>query len=284
MRKLSCLLLITLLSIQTAAAQDAATCSPADLNQQVDSLYETYLSDREADAAGAIVTLQTALDDLMAACENVTPEAVVETGLTSETDSASPVRAGHWRVLWNFNLADSCQNSAFSGSVDRNFLMIVDAANDEFTAVDNAWWPQMTFYRTEDGDYLATRNEFAGGGNTNTYEYLVTVSDTGQLDGAVTAFLSGANCVAQATFEMQAVNETIICMVNTSRAANLRGGPGTDYEVTGGIPRYDLQPVIGQAEGSDGFIWWQSTPERWVRSDLVEAVGDCESVPVVASE
>jgi len=39
--------------------------------------------------------------------------------------------------------------------------------------------------------------------------------------------------------------------------------------------------VIGQATGTDGFVWWQLGNEAWVRSDLVEEAGYCDDVPVV---
>ena len=66
--------------------------------------------------------------------------------------------------------------------------------------------------------------------------------------------------------------------VTTKQAINLRGGPGTNYELRGQITADDILSVDGQFLAPDGFIWWRLTTEAWVRSDLVREIGACEEL------
>lgn len=70
------------------------------------------------------------------------------------------------------------------------------------------------------------------------------------------------------------------CTVSAANV-NMRGGPGTNYEVRGSLTT--SATAVGQAQGADGFIWWQLADGNWVRSDVVTEEGDCESLPVVAA-
>ncbi len=68
------------------------------------------------------------------------------------------------------------------------------------------------------------------------------------------------------------------CGINTPNAINLRGGPGTTYALEGQLTPNEVYSVEGQFLASDGFIWWQLTTGNWVRSDLVDEIGDCETL------
>jgi hypothetical protein len=46
----------------------------------------------------------------------------------------------------------------------------------------------------------------------------------------------------------------------------------------------DVVQAVGQAEGTDGFVWWQLVGETWVRSDLVDEAGGCEELPASAPD
>lgn len=70
------------------------------------------------------------------------------------------------------------------------------------------------------------------------------------------------------------------CTISPDQRVNVRPTPSTSNP-----PRATLEPglvynVIGQAEGADGFIWWQVGPEQWVRADVVTPTGDCSLAPV----
>ena len=71
------------------------------------------------------------------------------------------------------------------------------------------------------------------------------------------------------------------CTVTAGSNVNLRTGPGTNYAIAGSLTT-DMNPaVVGQAIGSDNFVWWNLDSGAWVRSDIVTEDGDCESSPIV---
>lgn len=53
----------------------------------------------------------------------------------------------------------------------------------------------------------------------------------------------------------------------------LRSGPGTTFSRVGFLNDGDTLNVVGQDAGPDGFVWWQSADDTWVRSDL--GTSDC---------
>ncbi len=76
----------------------------------------------------------------------------------------------------------------------------------------------------------------------------------------------------------------ITCDIRATTAVNLRTGPGTTFDVAGTLDAGQTATVSGQATGADGFVWWTLGPDQWVRSDVVETLGDCAAVPVVPVE
>ncbi len=73
-----------------------------------------------------------------------------------------------------------------------------------------------------------------------------------------------------------------LCSVSGAGNPNLRGGPGTEFPLKGTFGTGTSAYVYGQAQGSDGFIWWQLADDTWVRSDVATTAGSCELVPVIA--
>jgi hypothetical protein len=71
------------------------------------------------------------------------------------------------------------------------------------------------------------------------------------------------------------------CTVSTGTSANQRSGPGTSFAIAGTLAGGTSAAVDGQATGADGFVWWRLGEGVWVRSDVVNATGDCEGVLVV---
>ncbi|MCB9458958.1 MAG: discoidin domain-containing protein [Anaerolineaceae bacterium] len=71
-------------------------------------------------------------------------------------------------------------------------------------------------------------------------------------------------------------NETSAC-VALANGANLRAGPSTTTAVAGSV---NGGVVIGQQTiGDDGFIWYGTLNDTWVRSDVVSTSGDCDRLP-----
>ncbi len=62
---------------------------------------------------------------------------------------------------------------------------------------------------------------------------------------------------------------------------NIREGPGTDFEISHQLPLNQSFAVIGQAVGSDSFVWWKLWTQGWVRSDLINAGDNCANVPII---
>ncbi|MEO8391479.1 MAG: hypothetical protein ABI700_00665 [Chloroflexota bacterium] len=98
-----------------------------------------------------------------------------------------------------------------------------------------------------------------------------TTGDTASPTAAPTAITAAADTTAAA------------CTITAAQGANLRTGPGTTFDRAGAIAAGASQSVIGQAQGSDGFVWWKLDSGSWVRSDLVQTSGDCTGAPTVAS-
>jgi uncharacterized protein YraI len=72
------------------------------------------------------------------------------------------------------------------------------------------------------------------------------------------------------------------CTVTAANTVNLRAGPGTNYGRVGSLATGESARPDGQATGTDGFLWWRLPDEAWVRYDIVEASGDCESMQIVS--
>lgn len=74
---------------------------------------------------------------------------------------------------------------------------------------------------------------------------------------------------------------TSACTLSTESTVNLRGGPGTNYGLSGQFEADTEMAVTGTALAADGAIWWQLDGDTWVRSDLVSAAGRCDNIPTV---
>jgi hypothetical protein len=73
--------------------------------------------------------------------------------------------------------------------------------------------------------------------------------------------------------------EAGVCEVSAGGSVNKRSGPGTNFDRAGTLEAGTIMEVIGQSTASDGFVWWELEDGSWVRDDIVNAVGDCASVP-----
>jgi len=67
------------------------------------------------------------------------------------------------------------------------------------------------------------------------------------------------------------------CQVSPVAAgARARSGPGTDFEVEAVLDAGVAYQVVGQAAGADGYGWWLLIDGAWVRSDVVNEIGECD--------
>ena len=80
------------------------------------------------------------------------------------------------------------------------------------------------------------------------------------------------------------VLNTGVYAVIVKNPVNLRGGPGTGYDIVGEVISGQRYPVLARSENSD---WWQIDAEGtsgWVSASLVNIEGDGESLPIVEGE
>ncbi len=56
----------------------------------------------------------------------------------------------------------------------------------------------------------------------------------------------------------------------------LRSGPGTSFSEVGTLNNGQTLTIVGREVGADFYVWWQSTNNAWVRSDL--GTSDCPSL------
>lgn len=67
-----------------------------------------------------------------------------------------------------------------------------------------------------------------------------------------------------------------------NETANLRAGPGTNYNKIGGLQKGVSVSVIGRNEAGDWFVvQTQNIPQAWIAAFLVNGVSDVRSLPVV---
>ena len=77
------------------------------------------------------------------------------------------------------------------------------------------------------------------------------------------------------------VESTVSCMITATRVVNLRQMASVASEQVGQMQVGEVRVADGQAIGDDGFVWWRLSVGIWVRSDIVDADGDCEALPTV---
>ena len=258
--------LVLMVSVVPVMAQTADDCTPTAIDDAIDALYETYEEERADDSTAAAQDLADAIADVLQACAD-------------SPDVEAPVTTGAWFITWTSDEIQCPDGSR--GTTSRNRPFFMDVTDEGFTAIDAWVWPPLVFTPTdEDDQYSFVRN---AGDGTSTYRYDVTVVSASELQGEITLFF-GDDCTVSDEFTMLLTNDNVRCMVNTEVGGNLRAGPGTDFERVDQLPLVDLQAVTGQAQDTEGFTWWQINGESWVRADVVTEVGDCESVPTIASD
>jgi oligopeptide transport system substrate-binding protein len=83
--------------------------------------------------------------------------------------------------------------------------------------------------------------------------------------------------------DTEARGAVLVCSLSAAQNVNLRGGPGTNFDVVGMLEANVAQNAVAQTNGTDGFTWWQVESGAWVREDVVLEDGMCAALPVVDS-
>lgn len=77
------------------------------------------------------------------------------------------------------------------------------------------------------------------------------------------------------------IGDSDACTIAARNTVNLRGGPGTNYALQGQLAAGVHANPDGQATGTDNLSWWRLSEGTWVRANLTDKAGACDSVPVV---
>lgn len=73
-----------------------------------------------------------------------------------------------------------------------------------------------------------------------------------------------------------------ICHLITRTPANIRSGPGAEYNQIASRKVKEPLAADGQFKAGDNFTWWRLIEGFWVREDAVSEDGVCSTLPVVA--
>lgn len=116
---------------------------------------------------------------------------------------------------------------------------------------------------------LIPGNPNAGGG-----EVTVTGADTSTTDEAA----------PDTTTDTTQTTETGVCTITAiDSVKNLRGGPGTTFDVINTLAGEASIEGIGQALDEFGIRWYE-TPDGWIRFDTVRITDPCRNLPESGSE
>lgn len=156
-------------------------------------------------------------------------------------------------------------------SGDANAVRVWDAATGEALAKFDSPGGQRvnTVAFSTNGAILASGSETGG-----IVIWGTTVAGELSQDGA-----SGESPDTQATPEASGPDSA--CTVTPANNANLRGGPGTNFDRAGALSAGQAVTADGQTQAADGFTWYRLTDGGWVRGDLVSATAGCASIPQV---
>ncbi len=113
------------------------------------------------------------------------------------------------------------------------------------------------------------------------------LASSGQSGGVVLWGTKGGGETSQETTEPETTEETTAstsgCTITAPSNANLRSGPGTEFDRAGALSAGQTVEADGQAQGADGMVWYRLTDGTWVRSDVVGTPSECANIPVVTA-
>jgi hypothetical protein len=116
------------------------------------------------------------------------------------------------------------------------------------------------------------------------FDDFLVADRSGSYGIALRSAARGARCEGENLWVYQtAPNTPGVCQIIAPDNANVRRGPGIQFDLYAQIAPGTTLEVIGQSVDGEGFTWWQLEDSNWVREDRVETEGECASVPVTQS-
>ncbi|MCA0457636.1 MAG: hypothetical protein LCI00_26960 [Chloroflexi bacterium] len=224
-----------------------------------------------------------------------TMQTSLETGATDisalsfSPDGSTLIYGGSGSGIWVWDLASdnhalsdgqtgSVSDLAFSpdgqviATTDGDTVELWDASTGENKATLTGQAASIAF--SPDGTLLASGGE-AGG-----VALWGTTSDSAASQPADTSS-TAADTTEAATNEETSASASS-CTITAPGNANLRGGPGTEFDRAGSLSGGQSVQADGQAVGTDGMTWYRLTDGAWVRSDVVGTPAECAGLPTVS--
>lgn len=118
------------------------------------------------------------------------------------------------------------------------------------------------------------------GSSDGTIRLLGTTVDGGPLNIPQPPTSAQMEATAAPT-EASSETPSVTCTISAPNTANLRSGPGTNFDRAGSLAAGQTAEVDGQAQGTDGLTWYRLTSGSWARSDVVNAPAECANVAQV---
>ncbi|MCB9451247.1 MAG: SH3 domain-containing protein [Anaerolineaceae bacterium] len=269
---IAAVLVMLMVTMTTTSAQDE-TCDTGTLSETLID-YAQQIDQGDYDT---IVNVTSEINMLLRQyVDTCNPEEAV-----SNPDAPfSDFTVGKYRLTWR---QETDQTQCGTSATNRNAILLV-ADDGRSVQVFDAWvYDPLAFELQADGQIIARRNLTLTDGSTLTYEYILDneAITTDSLQGTITTFLPSYNCYSTESFTYTLIDANQSCLVAAPSRANMRSGPGTNYQQAGIITSDEQFDVIGQATGTDGFVWWKLENNAWIRSDLVKEAGLCDDVEVV---
>jgi hypothetical protein len=210
------------------------------------------------------------------------------TSLSFRPDGAALIYGGVNPTVWIWNLADDNhalleghegQVSALAYSPDGRIIASGDSGS--LRLWDAVTGKNLVSLSSPSGEAaksisISPTGTLIASGSDSGGVVLWGTAGAGVPEAAATEGSSGTSTTSETD-----VTSASTCTITARGSANLRGGPGTNFDRAGRLSAGQSAQVDGQAKGADGMTWFRLSNGAWVRTDVVNAPDPCGAVPVV---
>jgi hypothetical protein len=242
-------------------AQDDEACSVESLKDNITNILdESY--EESSELFDAIHILESEFNSDCSDAE----DGIVDPTIATE---------GIWFIEWGVSINSCDDGSGSTSSLDRYIFVGFD--EDQFVLQDAWVWTSLEFDFNDSEEFMARRLYPDG----SRFEYLITDIQSDEIKG-VSSLITATTCILSSEFVVSLYDESSQCVIGTTNGVNIRSKPSALSISPGRIdPDGGGLIVQGKAEGDDNFLWWKISDDQWVRSDIVVAMGNCNSVKTV---
>lgn len=256
--------------------QAQADCGAAALDARVQALIDNYKPASANDAAAVLAAAQVLGDGIAA----LTADCAGQVSTTDTAAASSTPVSGKWNLTWLQPTKTCAAENLTTTLVNRPVLLRLSADGQTLDFDALFWFGAATFTREANGDYRYLRNSIDAGGSPFSFTYVLSDLTPEAIQGTSTDYYPNSACVSlEAGFRLTPVDTSVICIVGSRTGVNIRSGPGTRFERSGGLAAGQDYDVTGYTTDGDGSRWWKLASGGWVRADLVDAAGWCDDLP-----